>query len=45
MVGRKTHQTQVDAGHVAMCVCGGFFLGGVVAGGKLWLVGKLTRPR
>ena len=23
MVGRKTHQTQVDAGHVAMCVCGG----------------------
>ena len=29
MVGRKTHQTQVDAGHVAMCVCGGvFFFGG-----------------
>ena len=44
MVGRKTHQTQVDAGHIAMCVCGGFFWG-VVAGGKLWLAGKLTRPR
>ena len=28
MVGRKTHQTQVDAGHVAMSVCGGFFWGG-----------------
>ena len=23
MVGRKTHQTQVDAGHVAKCVFGG----------------------
>ena len=33
MVGRKTHQTQVDAGHVAMCVCGGvFFWGGEGSG-------------
>ena len=33
MVGTKTHQTQVDIGHVAMCVCvvGG---GGVRGSGR-----------